>query len=82
MMRALLAAVPDIVKLEEQVKDSSLQLRYLYGCINRALTPQQNEHKERNELKNAKKSFKTEMNDVYQKDYFYQVHNVMMKRQL
>jgi hypothetical protein len=83
MMRQLLAAAPDIVKLEEQVRDSSLQLRHDYGCINRAPTLQQNDHKElRNALKNAKKGFKTEMNDAYRKDYFYQVHNVMMKRQL
>jgi hypothetical protein len=83
MMRQLLAAAPDIVKLEEQVKDSSVQLRHVYGCINRAPPPQQNVHKElRNELKNAKKGFKTEMNEAYRKNYFYQVHNVMMKRQL
>jgi hypothetical protein len=46
IMRQLLAAAPDIVKLEEQVWDSSLQLRHDYGCINRAPTIQQNDHKE------------------------------------
>ena len=46
-------------------------------------TRNRTQHKElRNQLKNAKKSFKTEMDDAYRKDYFYQVHNVMMKRQL
>lgn len=83
MMRQLLAAAPDIVELQEQVKDSSMQLRQVYGCINRAPAYRQNEHKELcDERKNAIKSFKTEMNNAYRKDYFYQVHNVMMKRQL
>jgi hypothetical protein len=83
MMQQFLAAAPDVVELELQVKESYIRLRCEHGCIKRAPTPEQNAHKElRNQLKNAKKSLKTEMDDAYRKDYFYQVHNVMMKRQL
>jgi hypothetical protein len=64
------------------VKESSIRLPRHYGCINWASTLEQNGHKElRNQLKNVKKSFKAEMDDAYQKDYFYQVHNVMMEKQ-
>jgi hypothetical protein len=46
------------------------------------LTLEQNGHKElRNQHKNVKKSFMAEMDDAYRKDYFYQVHNVMMEKQ-
>jgi len=82
-MKQLLAAAPDIVELDRQVKESSIRLRREFGCINRAPTLEQNGHKElRNQLKNAKKGFKAEMDDAYRKDYFYQIHNVMMQRQL
>jgi hypothetical protein len=83
MMKELLAAAPDIVELDRHMKESYVQLRREYGCINRAPVQEQNEHKElRSQLKNAKKGFKTEMDEAYRKDYFYPVHNVMMKRQL
>jgi hypothetical protein len=83
MIKQFLAAAPDVVELERQVKESYIRLRCEHGCIKRAPIPEQNAHKElRNQLKNAKKSLKTEMDDAYRKDYFYQVHNVMMKRQL
>lgn len=60
-----------------------MQLRQVYWCISRAPNAQQNEHKElRNQLKNSTKDFKTEMNNAYRKDYFYQVHNAIMKQLL
>jgi hypothetical protein len=33
-MKQLLAAAPDIVELDRQVKESSIRLRRQYGCIN------------------------------------------------
>jgi hypothetical protein len=83
VMKQLLAAAPDIVELEQQVKESSTRLRCEYVCISQALTLEQNGHAElRSQLKNAKKGFKSEMNDAYRKDYFYRIHNEMMQRQL
>ena len=83
MMQRLLEADPDIAGLEQQAKDSSFRLRCEYGCINRAPSQEQDSHKElRNQLKNAKKSLKTEMDHEYRKHYFYQVHVEMMKMQL
>lgn len=83
VMKQLLAAAPDIVKLDRQVNESFHRLRQEYGCINRAPAQEQNGHKElRNRAKNARKGFKSEMDNAYRKDYFYRVHNEMMKRQL
>lgn len=71
VMKQLLEAAPDIVGLEQQVKESSTRLRREYVCINRAPTPEQSGHAElRSQLKNAKKGFKAEMDDEYRKDYF------------
>jgi hypothetical protein len=83
IIKQFLAAVPDVIELKRQVKESYIRLRYEHGYIKQALIPEQNTYKELcNQLKNVKKSLKTEIDDVYWKDYFYQVYNVMIKRQL
>jgi len=36
----------------------------------------------RKQLKNAKKNLKDEIEKAYRSDYFFRIHNEMMKRQL
>jgi hypothetical protein len=83
MIRQLLAAAPDIIKLDRQVTESFVWLWREYRYIKQAPAHAQHVYQElRSQLKNTKKGFKTEIDDVYRKNYFYQVHNVMIKRQL
>jgi hypothetical protein len=61
------------------VIESSTWLRREYVYINRALTLEQNKHAElRSELASEKKGFKAKINDINRKNYFYEVHNVIM----
>jgi hypothetical protein len=65
------------------VKESSTRLKRDFGRIKRAPSHARKKHQElQYQLKSAKKSFKTEMDNAYRRDYFYRVHNEMMKRQL
>jgi hypothetical protein len=79
----LLAAEPDIVQLDRRFKESRIRLRWEYGAIKRASKQEQKEHEELGkQLRNMTKSFRTEIEDANRKDYFYRIHNEMMKRQL
>jgi hypothetical protein len=83
LMDQLLAEELDIVDLDRQFKESRIRLRWEYGAIKRAPKQKQKEHEELGkQLRNATKSFKSEIEDAIRKDYFYRIHNEMMKRQL
>jgi hypothetical protein len=54
-----------------------------FVTIKRAPKQTQKEHEELGkQVRNATKSFKTEIEAANRKDYFYRIHNEMMKRQL
>jgi hypothetical protein len=83
LMDQLLAEDPDIVELDRQFKESRLRLREEYGTIKRAPKRTQKEHEDLGkQLRNLTKSFKTEIEAANRKEYFYHIHNEMMKRQL
>jgi hypothetical protein len=83
LMDQLLAEDPEIVGLDRLFKESRLRLRGDYGTIRRAPKLKQEEHEELGkQLRNAMKSFRTEIDAANRKEYFYHLHNEMMKRQL
>ena len=83
LMDQLLAVEPDIADLDQQFRVSRTRLRWEYGTIKRAPKQKQKEHEELGkQLRNAMKSFRTEIEYANKKDYFYRIHNEMMKRQL
>ena len=83
LMDKLLAKDPEIVGLDRLFKESRLRLREDYGTIKRAPKLKQEEHEELGkQLRNAMKSFRTEIDAANGKEYFYHIHNEMMKRQL
>jgi len=83
VMEPLLTADPEIVDLERRFKESTTRIRWEYKFIKLAPKTIGKEHdKLRKQLKNAKKSLEDEIKDAYRKDYFFCIHNEMMKRQL
>jgi len=83
VMKSLLAADPDIADLERRVKQSHIQIKREYKFIKRAPKKIKKEHKDLGkELTNAKKSLRDDIDKAYRKDYFFRIHNEMMKRQL
>ncbi|KAH8585353.1 hypothetical protein B0O99DRAFT_696587 [Bisporella sp. PMI_857] len=67
MINRLFAANPDIK----------------YKFIKRAPKKKRKKHEDlRKQLTNTKKSLKTEIEDAYRKDYFFQIHNEIIKKQL
>ena len=83
VMEQLFAADPDIVDLDRRFKTLYTEIKEEYKFIKRAPQKKRNEHEDlRKQLTNAKKSLKTEVEEAYRKDYFFQIHNEMMKRQL
>jgi hypothetical protein len=83
VMERLLAADLDIVDLERRFKALHTAIRREDKFIKRAPEKKRNEHEDlRKQLTNAKKSLRTEIEEAYRKDYFFQIHNEMMKRQL
>lgn len=83
VMGQLLAADPEITGLRRRFKESRTELQWEYGLIKRAPKCKQKEHQGLGkQLKNAEKSLRTELEAAHRKDYFYRIHNEMMKRQL
>ncbi len=83
VMKPLLAVDPDIADLERRVKQSSTQIKWEYKSIKRAPKKIKKEHKDLSkELTSAKKSLRDDIGKTYRKDYFFRIHNEMMKKQL
>jgi hypothetical protein len=83
VMDLLLAADPDIVDLERRFKESHAQIKWEYKFIKRAPKRIGKKHDDlRKQLTNSKKSLRDEIENAYRKDYFFRIHNEMMKRQL
>lgn len=79
----LLAADPEIAVLERQFKESHTQIKWGYKFINRAPKEIREAHKKLGQqLKAATKSLEDELEAEHRKDYFFYIHNEMMKRQL
>jgi hypothetical protein len=61
----------------------SEQIKWEYKFIKQASKKIKKEHKDLGkELTNAKKSLRDDIDKAYRKDYFFCIHNEMMKRQL
>jgi hypothetical protein len=83
VMDQLLAADPEIAVLERQFKESHTRIKWEYKFIKRAPTEIREAHKKLGQqLKNATKSLEDELEAEHRKDYFFYIHNEMMKRQL
>ena len=83
VMEKLLASDPDVVDLQRRFKALQTKLKQEYQFIKRAPTKRWKEHQDlRRQLTNAKKSLRTDMEDAKRKDYFFQIHNTMMEKQL
>jgi hypothetical protein len=83
VMDRLLATDLDIVDLERRSKALYTEIKWEHKFIKRAPEKKRKELDDlRKQLTNTKKSLRTEIEDAYRKDYFFQIHNEMMKRQL
>jgi hypothetical protein len=83
VMDRLLAADPEIAVLKRQFKESHTRIKWEYKFIKRAPKEIREAHnKLGQQLKNAKKSLEDELEAEHRKDYFFYIHNEMMKRQL
>jgi hypothetical protein len=83
VMDRLLATDLDIVDLERRSKALHTEIKWEHKFIKRAPEKKRTELDGlRKQLTNTKKSLRTEIEDAYRKDYFFQIHNEMMKRQL
>lgn len=83
VMEPLLAVDPDIVNLELRFKKLYIEIKWEYKFIKRAPKKIGKQYEDlRRQLTNAKKSLKDEIKDAYRKDYFFRIHNEMMKKQL
>lgn len=79
----LLAADPNIVDLERRFKELHTQIKWEYKFVKRAPKRIKKEPDDLHKgLTNAKKSLRDEIDKAYRKDYFFHIHNKMMKRQL
>jgi hypothetical protein len=83
LLHQLLTADPEIASLTRELNELHNELKATYGFINRAPEEKIQEHKQvQQRLKNAKKSLTDELNAAYRKDYFFRIHNEMMKMSL
>ena len=83
VMARLLAADPEIAVLKRQFKESHTRIKWEYDYINRAPKQIREAHKKLGQqLKAATKSLADELEAEHRKDYFFYIHNEMMKRQL
>jgi Protein of unknown function (DUF3435) len=83
VMERLLAADPEIAVLERQFKESHTRIKWEYKFIIRAPKEIREAHKKLGQqLKAATKSLEDELEAEHRKDYFFYIHNEMMKRQL
>jgi hypothetical protein len=83
LLRQLLIADPEIASLGREFNELHNQIKATYGFINRAPREKIQEHKHlQQRLRNAKKSLTDELDAAYRRDYFFRVHNEMMKMSL
>jgi hypothetical protein len=83
VMERLLAADPEIAALEREFKESHTRIKWDYKFIKRAPKEIREAHKKLGQqLKAATKSLEDELEAEHRKDYFFYIHNEMMKRQL
>lgn len=83
VIERLFAADPDIIDLERRFKALATEIKWEHKFIKWAPKEKRKEHEDlRKQLTNTKKSLRTEIEDAYRKDYFFQIYNEMMKRQL
>ncbi|KAG9232492.1 FluG domain-containing protein [Amylocarpus encephaloides] len=82
-MKQFYAGDPEIVDLEGQCAQLRAKIKWEYRMIKKAPAEKRKEYKDlRGQLLNAKKCLKREMDAAIRKDYFFSIHNDMMKRQL
>ena len=82
-MRQFYTQDPDIIDLERQTAKTKAMIRQKYKFIKHAPKKEVTEYQDlQKQLTSAKKSLKTEIDDAQRKDYFFSIHNVMMKHQL
>ncbi|KAL5328250.1 hypothetical protein ACEPPN_001748 [Leptodophora sp. 'Broadleaf-Isolate-01'] len=74
---------PEIASLKRRVQVLYNKIKWDYKFIKRAPNKIQMEYKDLcKQVTNATKSLKDEIKNAYRKDYFFRVHNEMMKMQL
>ncbi|KFZ13518.1 hypothetical protein V501_03674 [Pseudogymnoascus sp. VKM F-4519 (FW-2642)] len=77
-MEPLLEVDPDIADLERRLKELHAEIKWEYKFIKRAPKKIGKEYEDlRKQLTNT--SLKDEIEDAYRKDYFFRIHNEMMK---
>lgn len=83
LLRQLLKADPEIASLGREFNELHDQIKATYRFISHAPKKTSQEHKHlQQRLKNAKKILVDELNTAYRRDYFFRVHNEMMKMSL
>ncbi|KAF7870554.1 hypothetical protein EAF04_004298 [Stromatinia cepivora] len=83
MMKSLLAADPDIVDFKRQFKKLYIQIKRDFKFIRYTLQTIRKQYKDlRKNLMNTKKNLKDEIEKEFRKDYFFCIHNEIMKKQL
>ena len=83
MIELLLAVDLDITNLERWFKELHTKLKSEYKFIKQAPKGIKEKHNDLcKQLRNAKKNLKDEIEKAYKSDYFFCIHNEIMKRQL
>jgi hypothetical protein len=82
-MQQFYAQDPDIVDLERQTRDLKDKIKWEHRFIKQAPEEDRVGYQDlQKQFTSAKKSLKREIDDAKRKDYFFSIHNEMMKRQL
>ncbi|KAJ8068112.1 hypothetical protein OCU04_003684 [Sclerotinia nivalis] len=83
IMNSLLATDSDIIDFEKRFKQLHTKIKWNYKFIRCAPQMVRKQYGDlRQKITNAKKSLKDEIEKEFRKDYFFRVHNEMMKKQL
>lgn len=83
LLHQLLTADPEIVSLGREFNELHRQIKTEYRFIKHAPEDLKQDHKLiQQQLKNARKSLTDELNVAHRRDYFFRVHNEMMKLSL
>lgn len=82
-MQQFYAQDPDIVDLEQQTRDLKDKIKSEHRFIKQAPKQDQVEYQElQKQLTSTKKSLKKEIDNAKRKEYFFSIHNEIIKRQL
>ncbi|KAM3080998.1 hypothetical protein ACMFMG_004957 [Clarireedia jacksonii] len=83
MISSLLRTDPDIIELEKRFKALHNKIKWDYKFIKYTPSATRKQYEDlRKQLTNTKKSLKDKIENEFRKDYFFRIHNKIIKKQL